>query len=109
MDQSNGLGKLMAATAAGTMIGISTMFMMQNKSKLQVREQKLRKIKERKNRLIQNKMINEFLVDQNEISQAEKEKGEEYAIQLSVAKLNKQHSIGHRVELCFDENDEMIE
>jgi len=25
-------------------------------------------------------MINEFLLDQNEISQAEKEKGEEYAI-----------------------------
>ena len=54
-------------------------------------------------------MINEFLIDQNEVSQAEKEKGEEYAIQLSIAKLNKQHSIGHRVELCFDENDEMIE
>jgi len=28
MDQSSGLGKLMAATAAGTMIGITSMFMM---------------------------------------------------------------------------------
>ena len=70
----------MAATAAGTMIGITSMFMMQNKSKQQLREQKFKRIKERKNRFIQDKMINEFLIDQDEIAQAEKEKGEEYAI-----------------------------
>ena len=55
-------------------------------------------------------MIEEFLNDADEVKQAEKEKGVDYAIQMSVNKINKNQNVkNQQAELIFDENDEMVE
>lgn len=58
--------KLIGATMAGTMIGVSTMFAlqgMQKDPKTKQRELKLQRLKEKKSKYMQNKMIEEFLND----------------------------------------------
>ena len=55
-------------------------------------------------------MIEEFLNDAQEIQQAEKERGADYAAQVSVNKLNKNQNVNnHQAELVFNDDDEMVE
>ena len=70
MASDGDIKKMMGATIAGTMIGISTMFAlqgMQKDPKTKQRELKLQRLKEKKNKYMQNKMIQEFLNDKEEI------------------------------------------
>ena len=55
-------------------------------------------------------MIEEFLQDADEVKKAEEERGQDYAIQVSLNKHNQNQNVNnHQAELIFDDNDEMIE
>jgi ATP phosphoribosyltransferase len=87
----------LGAAAAGTILGVSAMLLMQNQDKKQMEKEKLEKLKERKRRYIEKKMLKDFLMDAKQNAIALEENS-------STTKKPKR-----RVHLYFDENDEMVE
>ena len=78
--------------AAGTVLGIGAMLLMQNYDKSQEKAKKLDRIRQRKKRYLEKKAMQEFVNDARKNAQdsnADKPK--------------------RRVNLYFDENDQMVE
>ena len=84
--------KTIGVAAAGTFIGIGAMLLMQNYDKNQEKEKKLERIRQRKKRYLEKKAMQEFVND------ARKNAND---IQNDKPK--------RRVNLYFDENDQMVE
>mgnify|MGYP000921800147 CR=1 FL=1 len=78
--------------AAGTVIGIGAMLLMQNYDKNQQKVQKLERIRQRKKRYLEKKAMQEFVND-----------ARKNAADVNIDKPKR------RVNLYFDENDQMVE
>lgn len=78
--------------AAGTVLGISAMLLMQNYDKKKESEKKLERIRQRKKRYLEKKAMQEFVND-----------ARKNALEINTEKPKR------RVNLYFDENDQMVE
>ena len=78
--------------AAGTVLGIGAMLLMQNYDKSQEKAKKLERIRQRKKRYLEKKAMQEFVNDARKNAQ-----------DLNTDKPKR------RVNLYFDENDQMVE